>query len=61
MKLDRAVRRLLPSASRLTYNPIFKLVVDSFDLIPKLLYEELSTIPPNHTKCPFRVLRLALL
>lgn len=50
MKLDRAVRRLLPSASRLTYNPIFKLVVDSFDLIPKLLYEELSTIPPNHMR-----------
>ncbi len=50
MKLDRAIRRVIPSASRLTYNPIFKAVVDSFDLLPKLVYEELSRIPPNHMR-----------
>ena len=50
MKLDKAIRRFLPSASRLTYNPVFKLVVDCFDVLPKLLYEELSKIPPNHLR-----------
>jgi len=50
MKLDKAIRRVIPSTSRLTYNPIFKAVVDSFDLIPKLVYEELSNIPPNHMR-----------
>src|SRR5260370_18419416 len=50
MKLDRAIRRVIPSASRLTYNPIFKAVVASFDLLPKLVYEELSRIPPNHMR-----------
>ena len=50
MNLDKAVRRILPSASRLTYNPVFKVVVDSFDLLPKLLYQELSAIPPNHMR-----------
>lgn len=50
MKLDRTLRRVFPSASRLTYNPVFKAVVDSFDLIPKFIYEELSKIPPNHMR-----------
>ena len=50
MKLDKSIRRLIPSASRLTYNPVFKAIVDSFDLLPKLVYEELSRIPPNHMR-----------
>jgi SAM-dependent methyltransferase len=50
MNLDKAVRRVIPSASRLTYNPAFKVLVDSFDWIPKLMYEELSRIPPNHMR-----------
>jgi len=50
MNLDKAVRRVIPSASRLTYNSAFKVLVDSFDWIPKLMYEELSKIPPNHMR-----------
>jgi SAM-dependent methyltransferase len=50
MKLDKAIRRVIPSASRLSYSPIFKAVVNSFDLLPKLVYEELSRIPPNHMR-----------
>ena len=50
MKLEKAIRRFIPSASRLTYNPLFKVIVDSFDLLPKLVYEELSRIPPNHMR-----------
>jgi SAM-dependent methyltransferase len=44
------LRRLVPSASRLTYNPFFKALVDSFDVLPRLLYEELSKLPPNHMR-----------
>lgn len=50
MKLDKAIRSVIPSTSRLTYNPVFKAVVNSFDLLPKLVYEELSRIPPNHMR-----------
>lgn len=50
MKLEKAIRRVIPSASRLTYNPVFKLIVDSFDLLPKFMYEEVSKIPPNHMR-----------
>ncbi len=50
MNLDKAMRRILPSASRLTYNPLFRVVVDSFDLLPKLFYRELAAIPPNHMR-----------
>jgi SAM-dependent methyltransferase len=50
MRLEKAIRRMVPSASLLTYNPVFKLVVDSFDVLPKLVYKELSRIPPNHMR-----------
>jgi len=50
MKLEKAIRRVIPSTSRLTYNPIFKMIVDSFDLLPKLMYKEVSKIPPNHLR-----------
>jgi len=50
MKLERAIRRVIPSAARLTYNPLFKMVVDSFDLLPNCMYEEFSRIPPNHLR-----------
>ncbi len=50
MGLDNLLRRVVPSASRLTYNPLFKVLVDSFDLLPMLVYEELARIPPNHMR-----------
>jgi ubiquinone/menaquinone biosynthesis C-methylase UbiE len=50
MKLERAIRRVIPSAARLTYNPLFKIFVDSFDLLPHCMYEEFSGIPPNHMR-----------
>ena len=50
MKLEKALRRIVPSAARLTYNPIFKVVVNAFDVLPKLMYREFSQIPPNHMR-----------
>jgi SAM-dependent methyltransferase len=50
MKFDRILRKIIPSTSRLTYNPFFKVLVDSIDLFPRLAYEEFSKIPPNHMR-----------
>jgi len=50
MGLDKMLRRVVPSTSRLTYNPLFKAFVDSFDWLPMLMYEELAKIPPNHMR-----------
>jgi SAM-dependent methyltransferase len=47
---ERVIRRLVPSTARLTFNPLFKAVVDSFDLLPRLFYRELRRIPPNHLR-----------
>jgi SAM-dependent methyltransferase len=48
--MHKGIRRIVPSAARLTYNPIFKAVVDSFDVLPRYLYREFSNIPPNHLR-----------
>jgi SAM-dependent methyltransferase len=50
MKIEKVLRRLMPATARLTYNPIFKVLVDSLDVIPKRMYKELSRIPPNHMR-----------
>jgi SAM-dependent methyltransferase len=50
MKIEKAIRRVLPATARLTYNPIFKMLVDSLDVIPKRMYQELAKIPPNHMR-----------
>jgi SAM-dependent methyltransferase len=50
MGLDRYLRRIVPSTARLTYNPLFKVIVDSFDVLPKRAYRELANIPPNHLR-----------
>jgi SAM-dependent methyltransferase len=50
LKIHKGIRRIVPSAARLTYNPVFKAVVDLFDLVPRYLYREFSNIPPNHLR-----------
>jgi len=46
----QALRRVVPSAPRLTYNPIFKSFVNLFDLLPTRLYAEFAKMPPNHLR-----------
>jgi SAM-dependent methyltransferase len=48
--LDRALRKLFPSTSKLTFNPIFRTLVNVSDLIPMLVYPEFRTLPPNHLR-----------
>jgi SAM-dependent methyltransferase len=48
--MDRFIRKVFPSASRLTYNSFFKLAVDGWDLLPKALVPWFRRLPPNHLR-----------
>jgi len=49
-KLDRFARRFVPATSYLSFNPLFKFVVDLVDVLPRLFWRELRAIPPNHMR-----------
>src|ERR1700733_5641561 len=46
----RLLRRIVPSSSRLSYNPAFKLAVNTADLIPRAIWPEFRALPPNHLR-----------
>jgi SAM-dependent methyltransferase len=48
--LDRAIRRLFPSTSLLTFNPLFRTIINAFDIVPRLIYSEFRDLPPNHLR-----------
>jgi SAM-dependent methyltransferase len=48
--LDRTLRRLFPSTSKLTFNPVFRTLANLSDLVPMLMYPEFRTLPPNHLR-----------
>lgn len=50
LSFDRVVRKLFPSTSRLTFNPLFKAAINAFDLVPRLIYPEFRDLPPNHLR-----------
>jgi len=50
LSFDRAIRRLFPSTSRLTFNPLFKATVNAFDVLPRLVWPEFRGMPPNHLR-----------
>jgi SAM-dependent methyltransferase len=50
LSFDRAIRKLFPSTSRLTFNPLFKATVNAFDVVPRLIYPEFRNLPPNHLR-----------
>lgn len=47
---DRAIRKLFPSTSLLTFNPLFRTIINAFDIIPRLVYSEFRDLPPNHLR-----------
>ena len=47
---DRAVRKLFPSTSLLTFNPLFRTIINAFDIVPKLIWSEFRDLPPNHLR-----------
>jgi len=50
LSFDRAIRKLFPSTSRLTFNPLFKLAINATDIVPMLIYPEFRDLPPNHLR-----------
>jgi SAM-dependent methyltransferase len=50
LSFDRAIRKLFPSTSLLTFNPLFKAAVNAFDVLPRLIYPEFRNLPPNHLR-----------
>ncbi len=50
LSFDRAIRKIFPSTSRLTFNPLFKATINAFDYVPRLVYPEFRDLPPNHLR-----------
>lgn len=50
MNFDKALRKIIPSAASLTYNPIIKRLLNVVDFIPRHIFKEFSNIPPNHLR-----------
>jgi SAM-dependent methyltransferase len=48
--IDRALRKLFPSTSKLTFNPLFRAAVNAFDVVPRLVFPEFRALPPNHLR-----------
>ena len=50
LSFDRTTRKIFPSTSKLTFNPLFKALVNAADVVPRLMYPEFRTLPPNHLR-----------
>jgi 2-polyprenyl-3-methyl-5-hydroxy-6-metoxy-1,4-benzoquinol methylase len=50
LSLDRLLRKLFPSTSKLTFNPLFRAAVNASDAVPRLMFPEFRTLPPNHLR-----------
>jgi len=47
---NRLIRRVFPSTSRLTFNPLFRALANASDVLPRLKYSEFKMLPPNHLR-----------
>jgi SAM-dependent methyltransferase len=50
VSLDRVLRKLFPSTSKLTFNPLFRSAVNACDILPRLMFPEYRSLPPNHLR-----------
>jgi SAM-dependent methyltransferase len=50
MGINGLIRHVVPSISRLTYNPAVKAFLGLFDVVPRLMFEELRDLPPNYMR-----------
>lgn len=48
--LERIGRRIVPSTSLLSHNTFFKMLVNTGDLLPRLIWPEFRKLPPNHLR-----------
>jgi len=49
-QLEHLARRIVPSTSLLSHNPLFKAVVNFSDLLPRAIWPEFRNLPPNHLR-----------
>ena len=47
---DRLIRKIFPSTSKLTFNPLFRTLVNATDVVPRMIYPEFRDLPPNHLR-----------
>jgi SAM-dependent methyltransferase len=47
---ERLLRRFFPSVSLLTFNPVFRTVINGMDAFFPLGFEEFKSLPPNHMR-----------
>jgi len=50
LSFDGLIRKIFPSTSLLTFNPLFKAIVNAFDVVPRLVFPEFRNLPPNHLR-----------
>jgi SAM-dependent methyltransferase len=50
ISFDSVIRKIFPSTSKLTFNPLFKATVNAFDVLPRLVFPEFRDLPPNHLR-----------
>ena len=48
--IERLARRFVPSTSLLSHNPLFKVVMNLSDLLPRAIWPEFRKLPPNHLR-----------
>jgi len=47
---DRLIRKVIPSAAHLSYNPAFRVLGNIASAVPLLIYPEYRELPPNHLR-----------
>src|SRR5262249_988845 len=59
--IEKALRRSNLSPGSLSYNSVFKLFVNSFDVIPRFFFKtHFASLPPAHLRCRVGVGRQVL-
>jgi SAM-dependent methyltransferase len=48
--IPRALKRFVPSVIGLTHNPLGKLLLGMADVLPRTIWREFRTLPPNHLR-----------
>ena len=47
---DRGIRKIFPSLSRLTFNPVFKFLVNTLEVPFRAPFRDFRGLPPNHLR-----------
>jgi SAM-dependent methyltransferase len=51
MSVKSSIRRFIPSLAMLSYNPLTRVLLRLFDILPRWWFRELRSLPPNDLRC----------